>query len=503
MKAGGRLIKVKTDAVVVEGGCEVECGDGIGNYRPEKVALDFKLTPSFCNNYKYELTDQQWNDKVTSGHRLLYGSAGTGKTTTIKKDLKNLGRYKLLASTNKASRILGGQTIHFFFGITLDGAVDYNYALKVVQDVDTLVIDEASMIKASIYEVLYFIKSNKPDLKFVLVGDSKQLRPVERHQYDYFNSFVVQELVDYQRQELTVNKRSNNQLFELFSRVMELGSDDFNNDFTERNLCYTNKKRIEINKKMMEIDSKKKKSKAIRIEKNELDDNSQDVVLMKGFPVIAIKPNKKLGFVNGDTFKVTSVAPLVIKCSNSNTKIEITSDEFKQYFYINYCSTVHKTQGETITKPYSIHEWERMDKRLRYTAISRATSKELINVIKSSGVEYSITADTNQTLLKRRQAEHKRCEKEIYRKRKQSLTIINSIVRYNNSSEEYCLKHTSISKVELFKHLGITEGIPCGYEVDHIKPRKEYKTIQELETVNHYTNLRLLPKIDNIKRNFQ
>ena len=110
--------------------------------------------------------------------------------------------------------------------------------------IDTLVIDEASMIKATIYEVLYYVKIYKPELKFVLVGDTKQLKPVETYNYDYFNSFVVKELVEYHRQELTVNKRSNNQLFELFSRVMDLTSEDFSNEFTDRHLCYTNKKRI-------------------------------------------------------------------------------------------------------------------------------------------------------------------------------------------------------------------------------------------------------------------
>ena len=35
----------------------------------EAVADDFRLSESFSNNYKYELTYQKWNDKATSGQR--------------------------------------------------------------------------------------------------------------------------------------------------------------------------------------------------------------------------------------------------------------------------------------------------------------------------------------------------------------------------------------------------------------------------------------------------
>jgi hypothetical protein len=146
-----------------------------------------------------------------------------------------------------------------------------------------------------------------------------------------------------------------------------------------------------------------------------------------------------------------------------------------------------------------------MDKRLRYTAISRATSKDLINVITGSDIQYSATEDTNMRLLNRRQAEQRRSKELIYRKRKEALTIINSIVRHNNKSDEYCVSQTGISRYALFEHLGITErkGISLGYDLDHIKPRKEFKSIEELEMVNHYSNLRLLPKRDNIQRNFR
>ena len=50
-------------------------------------------------------------------------------------------------------------------------------------------------------------------------------------------------------------------------------------------------------------------------------------------------------------------------------------------FYVAYAITIHKCQGETYDTPYTIHEWERLNKRLKYVALSRATDKNLINII--------------------------------------------------------------------------------------------------------------------------
>ena len=38
----GRIVRLKTDSVVVENGVEVECHPGIGNYRVESLLLNLK-----------------------------------------------------------------------------------------------------------------------------------------------------------------------------------------------------------------------------------------------------------------------------------------------------------------------------------------------------------------------------------------------------------------------------------------------------------------------------
>ena len=62
-------------------------------------------------------------------------------------------------------------------------------------------------------------------------------------------------------------------------------------------------------------------------------------------------------------------------------KITIQSSYFQKLFRVGYCFTCHSVQGMSIDKPYTIHEWERMHKKLKYVALSRATKKDNINII--------------------------------------------------------------------------------------------------------------------------
>ena len=50
-------------------------------------------------------------------------------------------------------------------------------------------------------------------------------------------------------------------------------------------------------------------------------------------------------------------------------------------FYLSFCITCHRAQGQNYDKPYTVHQFERFDNRLKYVALSRATNKDLINII--------------------------------------------------------------------------------------------------------------------------
>lgn len=146
------------------------------------------------------------------------------------------------------------------------------------------------------------------------------------------------------------------------------------------NLCYTNKKRIEINKILMDKQIKKNGA-GLKLKANLKNPNSQDVELLENMPIISMKTDAKTGIVNNEMFTIKSIYKDIIEITNENKTIEISSKHFQHLFYVAYCITIHKSQGSTFDFNYTIHEWEKLDETLKYVSLSRATKKSLINII--------------------------------------------------------------------------------------------------------------------------
>jgi len=109
---------------------------------------------------------------------------------------------------------------------------------------------------------------------------------------------------------------------------MELKPTDIaQNDQVKLHLTKTNNKRVEINKKMMMLD-KKKKRKKIFIPRVDEDLNSQDVCLMKGSSLVAIKRCRKFMIINSACFKVVNLNPLTVKDSDTREERVVTMEEF-------------------------------------------------------------------------------------------------------------------------------------------------------------------------------
>ena len=113
------------------------------------------------------------------------------------------------------------------------------------------------------------------------------------------------------------------------------------------------------------------------------DDNSQDVQLLVGMPIISRVNNKKLNIVNNDMYNIAEIdiENNIMRIELYGINKEIPLNDFQKLFFIAYCITNHKVQGTSISVPYSIHEFEKYDDKMRYVSLTRATKKCYTNII--------------------------------------------------------------------------------------------------------------------------
>jgi ATP-dependent exoDNAse (exonuclease V) alpha subunit len=128
-------------------------------------------------------------------HVFLTGKAGTGKSTLIRHFMAETDRnVVVVAPTGIAALNVDGYTIHRLFGFrtttTLDdvrgGAYRPGRFAKTLASLQTLIIDEASMVRADVFDMLAAaLERFGPSqgqafggVQIVLVGDLYQLPPV-------------------------------------------------------------------------------------------------------------------------------------------------------------------------------------------------------------------------------------------------------------------------------------------------------------------------------------
>lgn len=122
---------------------------------------------------------------------LIHGRAGTGKTTLIRKIVKDGGlRTAIVAPTGVAALNAQGQTIHSFFGlppaiINLEDIKATRKLRDLLPRLDLLVVDEISMVRADLLDAIdKKLKVNRASnlpfggLSVLMVGDFFQLPPI-------------------------------------------------------------------------------------------------------------------------------------------------------------------------------------------------------------------------------------------------------------------------------------------------------------------------------------
>ncbi len=130
--------------------------------------------------------------ETTQDHIFVTGRAGTGKSTLLNHLSSETSKQVVIcAPTGVAALNVGGQTIHSLFRLPIGVIADHEIeqggdVRKVLNTIDTLVIDEVSMVNADLLDAvdrsLRMARTRRHEpfggVQLVLFGDPYQLAPV-------------------------------------------------------------------------------------------------------------------------------------------------------------------------------------------------------------------------------------------------------------------------------------------------------------------------------------
>jgi ATP-dependent exoDNAse (exonuclease V) alpha subunit len=89
-----------------------------------------------------------------------------------------------------------------------------------------------------------------------------------------------------------------------------------------------------------------------------------------------------MNLINNQRFVIKKIGPLQMTIQDdSGNKRDIYNNEFQNFLLVAYATTIHSAQGLSIGENYTIHEWNRLDERLKYVSLSRARNYENIHIM--------------------------------------------------------------------------------------------------------------------------
>ena len=365
----------------------------------------------------------------------ITGKAGTGKTTLLEYfRINSKKNFVILASTGISAIKAKGKTIHSFFLFPpriLINEKSKRLRSKVISKIDTILIDECSMIRCDVLDAIdQSLRLNRNSdksfggIQIILLGDLHQLPPVIReNEREIFNNFYPLghyffnancfEESDIKTYELTRVYRQKDKDFINILNNIRSGNINDNDLFILNNrvvngslnipsetiiLSPTNKRVDSINN----VNLQNINSETFSYEASETGDFKEkpadEILELKvGAQVMLIKNDLKSPkrWVNGSIGIVTQLTENSIHLKIKNKIYKITQDTWEKFDYLikdgqvthevvatftqypiklAWAVTIHKSQGQTFEKAVIDLDKGSFAPGQTYVALSRVTS---------------------------------------------------------------------------------------------------------------------------------
>ncbi len=409
------------------------------------------------NNHFFDLIEH------TNRSIFLTGKAGTGKTTFLNDFVKRTRKkHIVIAPTGIAAINAGGVTIHSMFGLPLrtflptteriDTSMANNIAdlmphfkyrkdkLKLLREVEVVIIDEVSMLRADVLDMmdfsLRFIRRNNQrfgGVQMLFIGDLYQLPPVVRDEHIlrmyynspfFFDSHAIKEIPLITIELTKVYRQSDENFLAILNAIRDgdvanINFDHLNErydpDFNSKDepyvyLCSHNKMADDINQEKLDqikVSAKTYEAKLFGEFKENQFPNEQFLDLKIGAQIMFIRNDisGEKRYFNGKLGEISALDENEIKVILDGSEKEITVKrevwEQKKYFLdtdknikeevlgsfeqfpikLAWAVTIHKSQGLTFDRVI-IDAGKSFTAGQVYVALSRCRTLEGI-VLKS------------------------------------------------------------------------------------------------------------------------
>lgn len=273
-----------------------------------------------------------------------------------------------------------------------------------------VVVDEAGMVGSRLMDRLRE-HVEKANAKMVLVGDTKQLQPIDaggamramrdaasahvqineiRRQHHERDREFVHALKDARAHDALEIMREREYLKEHkdADALREAVAQRVVNDLREQKSSIALAARRADVQKINELAREKAreagllKGEDVRyVTQSSKDAREVEKQFAVGDRVIALKNDRGVGVKNGETFTVTAARDnkLTIKRDSDGREIKISSAQYKHIDHA-YAATVHKSQGVTVDRAHVVHDTQMSDRSLSYVAASRHRESMTYNV---------------------------------------------------------------------------------------------------------------------------
>jgi ATP-dependent exoDNAse (exonuclease V) alpha subunit len=369
---------------------------------PLQLSQEFKILLD-------ELEDSSKNIFIT-------GRAGTGKSTLLRLFTKTTQHNTIvLAPTGIAALNAGGQTIHSFFRfpprLLTPDMIYRRRNSKIYREMDTLVIDEISMVRADMMDAMdLFLRKNRGNeepfggVRVILFGDLFQLPPVVssgeeqqylQHQYssEYFFSAPAFEHLNFDIHELHTVYRQEQRFFLDILDAIRRQQIDYEQMETLNNRVYpdqlpyeppfitltaTNAKADAINTQNIRRLPGSEHFYAARTDgafPKHLEPTNEQLVLKVGAQVMTLKNDSEGRYVNGSigTIQACHIDAIDVLFDDCKDVITLKRDRWEMIKYkwkpktgeikaetvgsfnqipikLAWAITIHKSQGKTFDK---------------------------------------------------------------------------------------------------------------------------------------------------------